>query len=83
MNCCVRGYHIFKSLWDVAIGSILSAKHEDDLQSFVHDKYAISLINSESVTLGHLPKFLGHTFLLRILGKLGVKLQAQKDTLPI
>ena len=40
------------------IGSILSAKHEDDPQSLVHDKYAIALINSESVTVGHLPKFM-------------------------
>ena len=58
MKCCVRGYYIFKSFWDALIGSILSAKHEDDPQSLVHDKYAIALINSESVTVGHLPKFM-------------------------
>ena len=54
MSCCVCGYHIFKSFWDVPIGSVLSAKHEDDSQSLVHDKYAFALINSESVTMGHL-----------------------------
>ena len=58
VNCCVHGYHIFKSFWDAPIGSILSAKHEDDPQSLVHDKYATALINSESVTVGHLPKFM-------------------------
>ena len=85
MKWCVRGYHIFKSFWDAPIGSILSAKHEDDPQSLVHDKYTIALINSELVTEGHLPKFrskLAH-FFLSMLGKLGVKLQVQKDTLPI
>ena len=85
MNCCVRGYHIFKLFWDAPIGSILSAKHEDDPQSLIHDKYAIALINSEKVTVGHLPKFmskLAHVF-AKHAGKLGVKLQVQKDTLPI
>ena len=32
VNCCVRGYHFFKSFWDDPIGSVLSAKHEDDPQ---------------------------------------------------
>ena len=58
VNCCVCGYHFFKSFWDAPIGSILSTKHEDDPQSLVHDKYAIALINSEPVTVSHLPKFL-------------------------
>ena len=54
----VRGYHIVKSFWDAPNGSVLSAKHEDDPQSLVHDKYAIALINSVSITVGHLPKFM-------------------------
>ena len=65
MNCCVREYHIFKSFWDAPIGALLSAKHQHDPQSLVHDKYAVALINSESVTMGHLPKFiskLAHIF---------------------
>ena len=41
MDCRVRGHHIFKSFWDAPIGSILSAKHEDDPQSLVHDKYVL------------------------------------------
>ena len=81
MDCCVRGYHIFKLFWDAPIGSILSAKHEDDPQSLIHDKYAIALINSESITVGHLPRFmskLAHVF-VKHAWKLGVKLQVQKD----
>ena len=58
VNCCVSGYHIFRSFWDAPIGSISSAKHQDDPRSLVHDKYAAALINSESVTVGHLPKFM-------------------------
>ena len=83
VNCCVRGYHIFKSFWDAPIGSILSAKHEDDPQSLVH-KYAIALIVSrlQWVISQNLCRN-WHTFLLSMLGKLGVKLQVQKDTLPI
>ena len=83
MNCCVHGYHIFKSFWDAPIGSILSAKHEDDPQSLVH-KYAIALIVSrlQWVISQNLCRN-WHTFLLSMLRKLGVKLQVQKDTLPI
>ena len=85
VNCCTHGYHIFKSFRDAPIGSILSAKLEDDLQSLVHDKYALALINSDSVTVGISQNLCRnwHTFLLRMLGQLGVKLQIQKDTLPI
>ena len=80
MNCCVRGYHIFKSFWDAPIGSILSAKHEDDPQSLVHDKYATALINSESVTVGHLPKFmskLAHIF-VKHAGKIRCEITGSK-----
>ena len=80
VNSCVRGYHIFKSFWDAPIGSVLSAKHENDPQSLVHDKYAIALIKSESVTVGHLPKFTSEPshFFGKHAEKLGVKLQVQQ-----
>ena len=79
VNCCVRGYHIFKSFWDAPIGSILSAKHEDDPQSLVHDKYAIALIVSwlQWVISQNLCRN-WQSFLLSMLGKLGVKLQVKK-----
>ena len=80
VNCCVRGYHIFKSLWDAPIGSILSAKHEDDPQSLVHDKYAIALINNESVAVGHLPKFLSKLahFFVKHAGKIRCEITGSK-----
>ena len=49
VDCYVRGYQIFKSFWDAPIGSVLAAKHEDDPQSLVHDKFSITLVNSHSV----------------------------------
>ena len=75
VNCCFRGYHIFKSFWHAPIGSILSAKHEDEPQSLVH-KSAIALIVSrlQWVISQNLCRN-WHTFLLSMLGKLGKKLQ--------
>ena len=80
MSCCFSGYHIFKSFWDAPIGSILSAKHEDDPQSLVHDKYAIALINSESVTVGHLPKFMSKLahFFVKHAGKIRCEITGSK-----
>ena len=76
MNCCVHGYHhIFKSFRNSLIGSVLSAKHEDYLQSLVHVKYAIALINSESVTMSHLQKFLSK--LARYFGKHAGKIMCE------
>ena len=85
VNCCVRGNHIFKSFCDAPIGSILSVEHEDDPQSLVQDKYAIALINTESVTVGHLPKFISKVahFFVKHAGKIRCKIQAQKDTFAI
>ena len=80
MNCCTHGYHIFKSFRDAPIGSILSAKLEDDLQSLVHDKYALALINSDSVTVGHLPKFMSKLahFFVKQAGKTKCEITGSK-----
>ena len=46
----------------------------------VHDKYAIALINSESVTVGHLPKLrskLAHVF-AKHAGKIRCKITVSK-----
>ena len=44
--------------WEGTVGSVLIAKHEDDSQSFIYDKLAIALVNNDSVTDGHIPKFM-------------------------
>ena len=58
VECCVHGYHIFQSFWIAPVGSVLIAKHEDDPQSLIHDKFAIALVNNDSVTVGYIPKFM-------------------------
>ena len=80
MKCHVCGYHIFKSFCDAPIGSILSSKHEDDPQSLVHDKYAIALINSELVAVGHLPKFVSKLthFFVEHAGKIRCEITGSK-----
>ena len=80
MNCCVPGYHIFKSFWDAPIGSVLSAKHEDDPQSLVHPKHPIALINIESVTVDHLPKFMSKLahFFVKHAGKIRCEITGSK-----
>ena len=80
MNCCVCGYHIFKSFWDAPISSISSAKHEDDPQSLVHNKYAIALINSDSDTVGHLPNFMSKlaNFSVKYAGKIRCEITGSK-----
>ena len=44
--------------WEAPVGSVLIAKHEDDSQSLIYDKLAIALVNNDSVTDGHIPKFM-------------------------
>ena len=35
--CCIRGYHIYKEIWDAAIGEHLACEREN---SNNHDRYA-------------------------------------------
>ena len=58
VECCVRGYHIFHSFWEAPVGLVLIAKHEDDPLSLIHVKFTIALVNNDSVTVGHIPKFM-------------------------
>ena len=59
--------------------------YQPNPQFLAHDKYAIALINSERLQWVISQNICRnwHTFLLSMLKKLGVKLQVQKDTLPI
>ena len=58
VECCVPGYHTFQFFWEALVGSVLIADPEDDLQSLIHDKFAIALVNNDSVTIGHISKFM-------------------------
>ena len=41
-----------------SVGSILIDKHEDDPQQLTGDKFTITLVNNDSVTVGHIPKLM-------------------------
>ena len=41
--CCVRGYHVYKEIWEVATGEVLICKRE--LHN-VRDRYAVAVKKS-------------------------------------
>ena len=51
-NCCVCGYHIYHSIWDVTVGEELLCERK---LTNLHDRYAIAVIKDENV-IGHLPQ---------------------------
>lgn len=52
-DSCVRGYHVYKEIWNYAIGDTLTAKPEF---GNVHDPYAVAVVTSDDVVVGHLPR---------------------------
>ena len=59
-DCGFCSYHIFKSFREARVGSVVIPKHEVDPQSLMHDKFAITLVNSDLVTIGYIPKFMSN-----------------------
>ena len=52
MESCVRGYHIYKELWEATIGENLECQRERDNPS---DTYAVAVKKGGTV-VGHLPR---------------------------
>ena len=50
-NSCVRGYHIYKNIWDAVIGEELQCERELDNES---DRYAVA-VKKDGSNIGHLP----------------------------
>ena len=50
-SCCVRGYHVYMSIWHAVIGETLDCTRETTNE---RDRYAVAVVKSGSVT-GHLP----------------------------
>ena len=50
--CCVRGYHIYKTIWLAAIGEVLECEREP---TNAVDRYAVAVIRN-GLVIGHLPK---------------------------
>ena len=52
LNYCMRGYHIYKKVWQSNTMEILSCKKEVN----IHDPYAVSMVNETRITVGHVPR---------------------------
>ena len=50
--CCVRGYHIYKDIWQGSIGDTLVCERQ---LSNLKDRYAVAVIEHGTV-VGHLPR---------------------------
>ena len=64
-DSCVRGYHVYKDLWNPCIGDTLLAKPEF---GNLHDPYAVAVVTSNDTIVGHLPRNIStlcHIFLRR------------------
>ncbi len=48
----IRGYHVYKSIWDAIVGETLCCKRERDNDS---DRYAVAVLHND-VIVGHLPR---------------------------
>ena len=49
---CIRGYHIYRELWDAVVGEELECQRE---HSNATDMYAVAVIK-DSTIVGHLPR---------------------------
>ena len=64
-SSCVRGYHVYKAIWTPFIGETLLCEPEF---GNIEDPYAVKIVDSASVTIGHVPRKIStlyHMFLLR------------------
>lgn len=64
-SSCVRGYHVYKTIWTPFIGETLLCEPEF---GNIEDPYAVKVVDSASVTIGHVPRKIStlcHTFLVR------------------
>ena len=59
LNSAIRGYHIYKSIWNPAIGDVLICKRESGNDN---DRFAVAVILleavSESMIVGHIPRII-------------------------
>ena len=52
LSSAVRGYHVYRDIWEPSVGEKLVARREFDNQ---FDKFAVKVLNGEE-TVGHLPR---------------------------
>ena len=54
---CIRGFHVYKSIWTPFIGETLSCSRET---SNLHDPFAVKVLKTDEI-VGHLPKKISST----------------------
>ena len=52
VELCVRGYHIYKDVWEAIVAEQLECVREP---RNVNDRYAVAVVKNE-IVVGHLPK---------------------------
>ena len=52
ITCCIRGYHVYKEIWEAAVGEELVCVREPHNS---HNHYAVA-VKREDVLIGHLPR---------------------------
>ena len=52
VESCVRGYHIYKDIWEASIGEELPCQRESGNRA---DPFAVAVVRS-GVTVGHIPR---------------------------
>ena len=52
MESCVRGYHIYKDIWEASVGEELPCQRESGNRA---DPFAVAVVRS-GVTVGHIPR---------------------------
>ena len=52
METCVRGFHVYKALWEAAVGEELECRQERGNRV---DRYAVAVLKDETV-VGHVPR---------------------------
>ena len=60
--CCIRGYHVYQTIWEVRIGEVLTCCRE---ANNAKDRYAVCVLKNDEI-VGHLPKKVSKLFSLFI-----------------
>ena len=79
--CCVRSYHIYKEIWEAAVGEILVCEREPRNAA---DRYAVA-VKKDGTIIGHLPRKVSRvcSLFLRRGGIIHLQLLEEEGTLVI
>lgn len=56
VQSCVRGYHVYSSIWPAVVGEELQCIRES---TNVHDRYSVGVVKDGNI-VGHLPRKISH-----------------------